>query len=64
MGAIPWAKMLSHSNLGRREAAPQVAQSERSRPPYGSRREAARGGLRRASVKRGSSPSGESRSKA
>eukprot|EP00969_Alexandrium_andersonii_P300959 13305449-Alexandrium_andersonii.AAC.1 len=31
-GAIPWAKMPLHSILGRREAAPQVALSERSRP--------------------------------
>eukprot|EP00969_Alexandrium_andersonii_P218215 9638238-Alexandrium_andersonii.AAC.1 len=40
-GAVLWAKMLSHSNLGRSEAAPQVALSERSRPWYGARREAA-----------------------
>eukprot|EP00969_Alexandrium_andersonii_P367970 15471855-Alexandrium_andersonii.AAC.1 len=37
-GALPWARGLSHGNLGRREADPQLSLSQHSRPFDGTER--------------------------
>eukprot|EP00969_Alexandrium_andersonii_P163468 7225609-Alexandrium_andersonii.AAC.1 len=52
--------MLSHSNLGRRQAVPQVALSELPHQVYGACREVAGTGLSRASVEGVRPPSGAS----